>query len=215
MKYGIAEIFFSIQGEGEYVGQPMAFVRLAGCNYSCPWCDTDYGVKDRLTAAEIVSELIRSWPLCGTPTQNLPVLESDLHVCLTGGEPTMYDLAPLLDAMPYGTTVHLESNGSASKETYLDLIQRGVHVVVSPKNSDGSASQGWVGPCMELKLVDQDQDLSRFGSTVNQATYWLQPLHDPDDEALTTRRTQEVVYKCISNPKWRVSVQLQKMLNLR
>ena len=42
MKYPVVEIFESIQGEGSWMGRPVTFIRLGGCNLSCPWCDTDF-----------------------------------------------------------------------------------------------------------------------------------------------------------------------------
>ena len=72
----ISEIFYSIQGEGTLTGMPSVFVRTAGCNLRCAWCDTPYASWQPegkpLTIDDIVAEVIRH------PTQ---------HVVLTGGEP--------------------------------------------------------------------------------------------------------------------------------
>ena len=70
-------IFDTVQGEGALLGVPMAFVRLAGCSVGCPQCDTDYGVAERLTVAEVVERL-----------QRLPRRE---WAWVTGGEPTDHD----------------------------------------------------------------------------------------------------------------------------
>ncbi|WDU83038.1 7-carboxy-7-deazaguanine synthase QueE [Caloramator sp. Dgby_cultured_2] len=76
--YRVNEIFHSVQGEGSYLGCPATFVRLSGCNLNCPWCDTDHSEKEFLTAKEIADRVEYE------------------KVIITGGEPTIYDLEPLL-----------------------------------------------------------------------------------------------------------------------
>ncbi len=80
MSYPIAPngIFWTLQGEGALQGEPMAFVRLAGCSVGCPQCDTDYRVDRRLTPEEILAEVRTVVP----PGFKWP------WVWLTGGEPT-------------------------------------------------------------------------------------------------------------------------------
>jgi len=81
----IAEIFYSLQGEGELAGVPSVFVRTAGCNLRCAWCDTPYASwhpeGTPRTVDDIVAEVIKH------PTQ---------HVVLTGGEPMV---APAIEAL--------------------------------------------------------------------------------------------------------------------
>ncbi len=87
--YPVSELFDSIQGEGSLVGVPSAFVRFSGCPLRCSWCDTPYAswepAKDANRKTMTVVE-IAEW------------IESTkrTHVVLTGGEPMIYDLAPLL-----------------------------------------------------------------------------------------------------------------------
>ncbi|MBN1342593.1 MAG: 7-carboxy-7-deazaguanine synthase QueE [Phycisphaerae bacterium] len=74
----IAELFYSIQGEGKLAGVPSAFVRTAGCNLSCRWCDTDYALRaseaETMTVPDVV-EAVLAWPA--------------RHVVITGGEPML------------------------------------------------------------------------------------------------------------------------------
>ncbi len=97
----LIEIFRSLQGEGVLIGTPTVFVRLAGCNLACSWCDTTFalaGGKEK-KVEEVVS-LVRVY--------NLP------YVCITGGEPLIqeetYDLVDRL--LREGFHVTLETNGS-------------------------------------------------------------------------------------------------------
>lgn len=117
MKYPIVEVFHSLQGEGHFVGYPMAFVRLAGCSVlncairkecdEAPWKATSH-----LGPEEIVS-----------------LVAGRSIVCVTGGEPTDHDLFPLLAALrSAGHRIHMETSGVRSVEGWpIDWL------TVSPK----------------------------------------------------------------------------------
>ena len=113
----LAEIFYSIQGEGTWTGTPAVFVRLAGCNLACDFCDTDYSVKSYATAGEIAGMVGDAGGDCPT-------------VVLTGGEPLAQSDAPaLIEALrAAGRRVHVESNG-----TIYTPLPDDVWLCVSPK----------------------------------------------------------------------------------
>lgn len=113
----LAEIFYSVQGEGTWTGTPAVFVRLAGCNLNCRFCDTDYATKAFAPVASIVTrvrDLGRDCPM----------------VVLTGGEPfAQAETTDLVDALRAdGRRVHIESNGTIATELPAD-----VWLTVSPK----------------------------------------------------------------------------------
>jgi organic radical activating enzyme len=113
----LAEIFYSIQGEGTWTGTPAVFVRLAGCNLSCDFCDTDYSTKRIASVEEVVASVRELGGDC-------PM------VILTGGEPLAQAETPaLIDALRRdGRRVHIESNGTIFTELPDD-----VWLCVSPK----------------------------------------------------------------------------------
>lgn len=113
----LAEIFYSIQGEGTFAGTPAVFVRLAGCNLSCAFCDTDYSLKFFASANDVVGMVRNAGGDCPT-------------VILTGGEPlAQRDCVELIDALRAdGRRVHIESNGTIAAELPPD-----VWLTVSPK----------------------------------------------------------------------------------
>jgi len=113
----LAEIFYSIQGEGTYSGTPAVFVRLAGCNLACDFCDTDYSLKFLASVNEVVARVGKVGGTC-------PM------VVLTGGEPLAQSETPaLIDALRVdGRRVHIESNGTIAAE-----LPRDVWLCVSPK----------------------------------------------------------------------------------
>jgi organic radical activating enzyme len=113
----LAEIFYSVQGEGTWTGTPAVFVRLAGCNLSCSFCDTDYSVKFLATPRDVVARVREAGGAC-------PM------VILTGGEPlAQRETAALIAALRAdGRRVHIESNGTVPAELPDD-----VWLTVSPK----------------------------------------------------------------------------------
>ena len=114
---GVAEIFYSVQGEGTWTGTPAIFVRLAGCNLACTFCDTDYSLRFMASVEQIVARVRTTGGECPT-------------VILTGGEPLAQAATPALIAAlrADGRRVHIESNGT------IDVaLPDDVWLTVSPK----------------------------------------------------------------------------------
>ena len=113
----LAEIFYSVQGEGTWTGTPAVFVRLAGCNLSCSFCDTDYALKFFASVGDVVARVRAEGGDC-------PM------VILTGGEPlAQRETRALIDALRAdGRRVHIESNGTLQTDLPDD-----VWLTVSPK----------------------------------------------------------------------------------
>jgi 7-carboxy-7-deazaguanine synthase len=120
----IIEIYKSLQGESSYAGLPCVFVRLAGCNLRCTWCDSEYtftGGK-RMTPEEIETEVHHLSPDGGL-------------VEITGGEPLLQEreVVPLMDSLlAAGYTVLLETSG----ERPLERVPSGVVKIVDVKCPD-------------------------------------------------------------------------------
>ena len=98
----IAEIFRSLQGEGKNQGKICLFIRLAGCNLHCRWCDTDFA-RSGGTEMSLDTVLEHVWRL------------NPSYVCITGGEPLLQtgDLEPLLASLHHrGTAIDIETNGT-------------------------------------------------------------------------------------------------------
>jgi len=114
---GLAETFYSVQGEGSWTGTPAVFVRLAGCNLNCRFCDTDYALRAFASVAEIVARVRELGGDC-------PM------VVLTGGEPlAQAETSELIEALRAdGRRVHIESNGSIPV-----ALPDDVWLTVSPK----------------------------------------------------------------------------------
>ena len=111
--------FITIQGEGPFAGQVAVFIRLHGCNLQCPFCDTDFSSKDnpRIKTVDLL-DLVA----------NLAKGRTHL-VVITGGEPTLQPLGPLVDGLrKQNLAVQVETNGTMWQE-----VLRKTYMVVSPK----------------------------------------------------------------------------------
>jgi 7-carboxy-7-deazaguanine synthase len=153
----LAEIFYSIQGEGMWTGTPAVFVRLAGCNLACDFCDTDYSTKFFAGVAEVVEKIRQVGGGC-------PM------VILTGGEPLAQAETPaLIDALRKdGRRVHIESNG-----TIYSNLPDDVWLCVSPKERIDARMAARAN---EAKLiVDERVPVEHLPLFADKPTILLQP----------------------------------------
>ncbi len=134
----VVESFLSIQGEGPRAGMPCFFVRTAGCNLDCRWCDTRYASESEgveLSSDEIFNLYVQEALRCGLETESreMPI------VCITGGEPLLQrDLPDLLENLVgAGVETEVMTNGT------LDLVSipHDVCLVIDIKVS--MLRQGW------------------------------------------------------------------------
>jgi organic radical activating enzyme len=134
MTLQLVEVFYSVQGEGTHTGTPAVFVRLAGCNLACAFCDTDYAVREFASVGAVVARVREAGGDC-------PL------VVLTGGEPLAQAASSaLIDALRAdGRRVHIESNGTIRAD-----LPNDVWLTVSPKErlDDGMAARA-----NEAKLI--------------------------------------------------------------
>lgn len=172
MKYPIVEIFNSVQGEGYHMGTPATFIRLAGCNLKCPWCDTEFVAKEYLTEEEILQR-VKSYPT--------------RMIVITGGEPTIHDLGPLLSLLYQGNYyTAMETNGTgATSWHHRDRIVGPDWVTVSPKAVNNYCISS-ACDYDEIKLVvDEQLTLKVVQSLMKlETTIWLQPESSTFEESV-------------------------------
>jgi 7-carboxy-7-deazaguanine synthase len=127
----VQEIFKTIQGEGPMAGRPAIFIRLSGCNLRCSFCDTDFESVRQAMSYEAVMAMVKA--LCVGNTIKL--------VVITGGEPLLQPLAPLIWFLfQNGFMVQIETAGTVwddalTQEFNSDLVLGNLMVVVSPKTN--------------------------------------------------------------------------------
>ena len=199
-RYLVKEMFGpTLQGEGAHAGRPCVFLRFAVCNLKCEWCDTDFAPEGahRRTAEEIVAELRR-----------LDVHGSRM-VVVTGGEPALQwdqDLANALRGA--GFRVHMETNGTRELGAPVDWL------TVSPKPQfHGDDEELVLTEADECKLVVDDtvteEQIAHY-ETLDYGELFLQPCMDASYDRHVAR-TMDLVAR---RPKWRLSLQLHKILKI-
>jgi 7-carboxy-7-deazaguanine synthase (Cx14CxxC type) len=210
MPYAIKEIFYTLQGEGLNAGRPAVFCRFSGCNLwsgreadragaVCRFCDTDFvGVNGTEggrypDAASLAVRIASLWP-----TEHAHRL-----VVLTGGEPLLQVDGPLLDALHHDDfEIAVETNGTIAVPQGIDWI------CVSPKaGAPIVQARG-----NELKLVYPQEGLAP--EALEQLAFdhfLLQPMDGPS----TAQNTAAALAYCRKNPRWRLSLQLHKVLGVR
>ncbi len=133
----IAELFYSIQGEGSLVGVPSVFIRTSGCNLRCAWCDTPYTSWQPegadLTLGQIVDE-VKAHPA--------------RHVVVTGGEPMIApEIVPLTERLrELGWHITIETAGTVVQPVACDLMS------ISPKLANSTPTGGWASQHDRLRI---------------------------------------------------------------
>ena len=169
----------------------MVFLRFSGCNLKCPFCDTDHSGYREMSADEIVMEIARIGGDCR-------------RVCVTGGEPLLQLDKVLLDALhEKGFKVHVETNGTRSLPEGVDWV------TVSPKcDVDGLKGDGTVvlEKADEVKVVYLGKEVEKWAAFPAQ-WHFLQPC-----SCVNTDQTMNYILR---HPRWRLSLQTHKLLDIR
>jgi 7-carboxy-7-deazaguanine synthase (Cx14CxxC type) len=211
MTYAVKEIFYTLQGEGAQTGRPAVFCRFAGCNLwsgreedresaICKFCDTDFadtkgrGGGNFASAAALTAAIERSWPEGAEARKRF--------VVCTGGEPLLQLDVELIDALHgCGFEIAVETNGTIEAPAGLDWI------CVSPKA--GTELKQRSGDELKLVYPQRGAEPNMFVD-LQFRHFFLQPMDGPGGELNTTLA---LVY-CLDHPRWRLSLQTQKLLGI-
>ena len=210
MKYRMREIFSTIQGEGRNTGLPATFIRFAGCNLNCPWCDTKRQAKEFLTLTEIMAR-VRKF--------------KNRAVIVTGGEPTtVVGLGDVLSKLKdEGYWLALETNGLKTIPE-LELFD---YIAVSPKYFYRTkyAGESVIAKANEVRIVAENQNMEDFCRKMREriaaTDYYISPLDE--DGKMHYRRAFNLMLKLNSSlsvktavwPPWSLSSQTHKVLGLK
>lgn len=195
----INEIFYSLQGEGRHAGVPTVFVRFSGCNLKCSFCDTRHQ-DGKMMADEEIAEKVNQYPA--------------EWIVLTGGEPSLWideEFVGRLKAAT-GKRIAIETNGTRQLPANIDWV------TVSPKTGVAGAADCEVLATRadELKVVDIGQDLEQYFRVpcVTPTTrMYLQPCF-VDNSVQFAKNMQSTVARVLADPRWTISVQLHRFLNI-
>jgi len=216
----INNIFYSLQGEGRNTGRAAVFIRFAGCNLRCSFCDTEFNAYREMSDEEIVDAIkaILPSPILRPFGSKRAELERTHHpsplIVLTGGEPTLQVDEAFVDLLhQHGYEVAMESNGTRPAPANLDWL------TVSPKIfGEGCLVTGDGRIPDEIKVVFDEDTPSKLSSlhlspvTSHQFLY-LQPCDTGDPV-----RNKAIIQACVeyikAHPQWRLSLQTHKLIDI-
>ena len=193
--YALVEIFESLQGEGRNTGRPCVFVRFAGCNLSCPWCDTDVSCRFSATLSDLVGEIASF---------------RAKSVVLTGGEPTLVEGMPELVAelKSRGYWIAVETNGTND----VDWLQFVDYVACSPKSEFPDSVA--LSRADEVRVVASSEEVVGFcrgiRGRIAATDYYVSPCDRGGEIDFATAKS---VLSQLDG--WSLSVQLHKLLGFR
>ncbi|MFT6323107.1 MAG: organic radical activating enzyme [Halieaceae bacterium] len=191
------EEFLTIQGEGANAGKVAYFIRLAGCDVGCSWCDVKESWDKSLHPEKTVSEIVQKAKESGAP-----------NVVVTGGEPTLYDLSELTSALKNeGLNTWIETSGTNLITGTWDWI------CLSPKKFKQPLIESLV-LAHELKVIVLNKSdliwaetfLPKLSSTCD---LFMQPEWSKKEKA-----SELIIEYLKKNPEWRVSLQTHKYLDI-
>lgn len=193
----VMEHFYTLQGEGVYQGKAAYFIRLGGCDVGCVWCDVKESWDEEKHPKYAVAELLQI--VKETPTE---------IVVITGGEPLLHDLTDLTSQLKAaGLRTHIETSGSSPLSGTLDWI------TLSPKKFKAPLPE--VLPfANELKVVIYHKSdfawAEQFAAQVSaDCKLFLQPEWSKADVM-----TPLIIDYIKDNPKWQLSLQIHKYINV-
>ena len=210
--YKVNDIFSSLQGEGHHTGRAATFVRFAGCNLRCPFCDTDFTHYREMSAEEIV-ESVKQY--------------TTRFVVLTGGEPSLQIDDALVAALhEAGFYIAVETNGTR-------LLPEGIDwVTVSPKQplTTTPLPQIESGRVNEIKVVfngttndillsvehlEKEAEYTRDSfHNLPSPLLFLQPC-DVGDAQHNAEITRQCIEYIMQHPCWQLSLQTHKLANFK
>ena len=193
----IMENFYTIQGEGYYSGKAAYFIRTAGCDVGCHFCDVKESWDKDLHPLKSINKIVDE------------VLPYNVKtVVITGGEPLMWNLEPLTRLLnDKGINVNIETSGAYPITGRFDWI------CVSPKKGKQAISE-LLSVANELKIIVYSKNdfkwAEKYAQKVSsECVLFLQPEWNKFD-----RMIPHIVSYIKENPKWNISLQVHKYMNI-
>lgn len=184
----VNDIFYSLQGEGRNTGRAAIFIRFAGCNLKCPFCDTDFAQYEDMSDEDILNR-IKSYP--------------SRFVVLTGGEPSLQVDRQLVDLLhKHGYELAMETNGTHPIVDGIDWI------TCSPKGNTQ------IKRCNELKCIFEETTLEPDDHGISAEYKYLQPcdVQNTERNAQIVKRCFDYI---LQHPEWRMSLQTHKLVGFK
>jgi organic radical activating enzyme len=191
------EAFYTLQGEGFHQGKAAYFIRLAGCDVGCVWCDVKESWDEELYPLQTIEEIVNK------AKQNPARL-----AVITGGEPTLHNLEKLTGALKSeGFSTNIETSGSSPLTGKWDWI------CLSPKKFKAPLEE-ILDKANELKIIifnkSDFQWAEKYAAKVSSdCKLYLQPEWSKSEKV-----TPLIIDYIKENPKWELSLQIHKYINV-
>ncbi|XCF06059.1 7-carboxy-7-deazaguanine synthase QueE [Tamlana crocina] len=192
----LMEEFYTIQGEGFHKGTAAYFVRIGGCDVGCHWCDVKESWNAKLHPPTLTTKIVEN------------AKKYSDTIVVTGGEPLTWDMTFLTSKLKAeGLQIHIETSGAYELTGQWDWI------CLSPKKMKLPTDEVYA-KAHELKMIIYNKDDFRFAeeqaAKVNDnCILYLQPEWSKRDKMIP-----QIVDYVMQNPKWKVSLQTHKYLNI-
>ena len=193
----LMESFYTIQGEGFHSGKAAYFIRLAGCDVGCVWCDVKESWDKAAHGMASVDDIVDEAKLSNTKI-----------AVITGGEPLMYDLSDLTNQLrSHGFMTHLETSGAYPVSGSWDWF------CLSPKKFKQPLSEVFTF-ADELKIIIYNKTdfywAEKMAEKVNEkCKLFLQPEWSRAEAA-----TKQIIDFVKNNPNWEISLQVHKFMDI-
>lgn len=191
----IAEVFYSVQGEGKLVGVPSVFVRTSGCNLRCGWCDTPYTSWTPEGEAQSVESLVEQVSRFGAK-----------HVVVTGGEPMIApEVVALTEALrARGLHITVETAGTVFAPVACDLMS------ISPKLSNSTPDDSKWAAVHERTRINLDVLRKMIGSYAYQLKFVVAAPADLQEVLELTRRLDVPAGEVLLMPEGRTPERMRE-----
>lgn len=193
----LVEDFYTIQGEGYHTGKAAYFIRLGGCDVGCKWCDAKVTWNPKLYPAVDIQYIV-----------DRAVENKAQSIVITGGEPTLYPLGPLIERLQSNNcSVFLETSGTNPLHSTIDWI------CLSPKKQQPPL-KSMLLRANELKVIIETPEDFQWAETnaalvSSECLLYLQPEWSRYETIIP-----HIVEYVKQNPRWMVSTQTHKFMHI-
>lgn len=197
VSYPVMEDFYTIQGEGVHAGKAAYFIRTAGCDVNCWWCDVQESWDEEKHPMVATGDIVKRARESGAP-----------FAVITGGEPLLHDLDPLTLALKRaGLETHIETSGSSPISGYLDWI------TFSPKRFKEPVDEIY-RHADELKVVVlTTKDLEWAEENAARCRPDTRLLLQPE---WSRESSVDLILEYVkAHPQWQISLQTHKFMGVR
>ncbi len=196
-KLPLIDEFYTVQGEAFHTGRAAYFIRIGGCDIGCRWCDTKISWDFNTHRLADIREI----------TENVLKNNADTIV-VTGGEPTLYELAPLCAEMKKNNIqTHIETSGAYKLTGEWDWI------CLSPKKQNPPLEEIYE-KAHELKVIIYEPDDYRWAEEVAEKVNENCKLFLQPEWSRHKKLIPEIVEYVKENKKWRISLQAHKFMRI-